>query len=87
MPSKWQLKLGMNGLKVLSMSEYQDLVSYFKDHPDEEQEFIDEMARLDEENFVEFPEDFDYGCTVNSVYIPNFSNCSERWEAIVDAIA
>lgn len=69
------------------MSEYQDLVSYFKDHPDEEQEFIDEMARLDEENFVEFPEDFDYGCTFDPVYIPRFPNRSERWEETVNAIA
>ena len=67
------------------MSEYQDLVSHFKDHPDEEQEFIDEMARLDEENFVEFPEDFDYGSAVNPVCVPHFSNCSECWEEAVNA--
>jgi len=40
------------------MKDYQNLDEYFKDHPDEEQEFIEEMARLEEERFVDYPDDY-----------------------------
>lgn len=35
-----------------------DLEKYFEEHPEEEAEFIDEMARLMEEEFVEYPEEW-----------------------------
>lgn len=41
---------------------YETLEDYFKDHPDEENEFVDELARLEEERFVEYPEDWRAVC-------------------------
>lgn len=35
-----------------------ELEEYFAEHPDEEAEFIEEMARLEEEKFVEYPEEW-----------------------------
>ena len=36
-----------------------DLEEYFEEHPDEEDEFIDELARLEEEKGpVDYPEDW-----------------------------
>jgi len=40
--------------------EYENLEDYFRDHPEEEDEFVDELARLEEERFVELPEDYRY---------------------------
>lgn len=38
---------------------YDSLEDYFADHPDEEEEFIEEMARLDaEKELVDYPEDW-----------------------------
>ena len=38
--------------------EPETLEEYFDAHPDELDEWIDEMARLEEESFVDFPEDY-----------------------------
>ena len=35
-----------------------ELEKYFQEHPDEETEFIEELARLYEEQFVDIPEDY-----------------------------
>lgn len=42
------------------VDDYDTLEDYFADHPDEENEFVDEMARLEDERFVEYPEDYRY---------------------------
>ena len=43
------------------MDEYETLEEYFADHPEEEQEFIDEMARLQwNDEVLDFPEDWDF---------------------------
>lgn len=34
------------------------LEEYFKAHPDEEAEYIDAMAEMETENFVDYPEDW-----------------------------
>ena len=34
------------------------LEEYFKAHPDEEAEYIDAMAEMEAENFVDYPEDW-----------------------------
>lgn len=42
-----------------SMDEYNSLEEYFADHPDEEEEFIEEMARLSYvDEILELPEDW-----------------------------
>ena len=46
--------------KDTGMGDYETLEEYFKDHPEEENEYVDELARLEEERFVEYPEDFAY---------------------------
>ena len=45
----------MNDCEYLN---YASIEEYFKDHPEEENEFYDEMARLQEDNFVEYPEEW-----------------------------
>lgn len=39
-------------------SEPETLEEYFDKHPDELDEWIDAMAKIDEENFVDYPEDY-----------------------------
>ena len=34
------------------------LEEYFKAHPDEEAEYVDAMAEMDAENFIDYPEDY-----------------------------
>ena len=42
------------------MDEYETLEEYFADHPEEEAEFIEEMARLqNNDEVIDFPEDWD----------------------------
>lgn len=38
---------------------YADLEDFFKDHPDDEDEFLDELARLENEKGpIDYPEDW-----------------------------
>lgn len=37
-----------------------ELTLYFKEHPDEEEAFYDELYEREQERFLQFQEDFDY---------------------------
>lgn len=40
------------------MDDYETLEEYFADHPEEEEEFIEELARLQNTEPIDYPEDW-----------------------------